>query len=130
MEDNDSVQTIMVVENDEDVRFTLRMLLEREGYRVVEAVEGEEAIALAQSRHPDLILMDLGLGQVSGIVAAQRISELHGMSSVPIVAVTAYDAPEVRDTALSMGCKEFLTKPFDPEHLKNVIKRLLPKQKL
>lgn len=102
--------------------------MELEGYRVVEALDGLEAFTLAQSECPDLILMDLSMPEVNGMVAAQRISELPGMSDVPIVAMTAYDTAEVRNLALSTGCSEFIAKPFDSEQLKNLINRLLPKE--
>src|SRR5919107_6147165 len=88
MEENREARpTVLVVEDFEDNRFMMRRLLEMSGYRVIEAVNGQEAVETARREHPDLILMDLSLPLLDGLAATRRIREQDGLSKVPIVAV-------------------------------------------
>ncbi|MGH9962023.1 MAG: response regulator, partial [Pyrinomonadaceae bacterium] len=81
--------TILIVDDFDDMRFLLREWLERRGYKVVEAVDGNEAIEVARRERPALILMDIGLPQRSGISATYKIRKVPELSGTPIVAVTA-----------------------------------------
>src|SRR5215204_4348313 len=94
---SDSRPTVLVVEDFEDNRFMMRRLLEMSGYRVVEAVNGNQAVERAASDHPDIILMDLSLPQLDGLAATRRI---------PIVAVSAHDSADFHAEALAAGCNE------------------------
>jgi len=116
-----------VVEDFEDSRYMLRQLLELAGYRVVEATDGEEAIELAVTRRPELILMDLSLPKLDGLSATRRIRQQQGLSHVPIVAVSAHDSPGTRTEALAAGCNEYVTKPIDFDQLSLLLHRLLPR---
>ncbi len=120
-------QTIMVVEDFEDNRFMMRRLLEMSGYRVVEAVNGQQAIEVAQREQPDLILMDLSLPMLDGLTATRRIRELAEMRNVPIVAVSAHDTADFHADALAAGCNEYVTKPIDFELLEKLLERLIAK---
>ena len=117
----------LVVEDFEDSRYMLRQLLELAGYRVVEATDGEEAIELAVTRRPELILMDLSLPKLDGLSATRRIRQQQGLSHVPIVAVSAHDSPGTRTEALAAGCNEYVTKPIDFDQLSLLLHRLLPR---
>ena len=117
--------TIMVVDDDEDVRSLMRKWLEMNGSRVVEAKDGDEAVEIAQQEHPRLIVMDIGLPQRSGISATYRIRSHPELQAVPIVVITAYDSAELRDDALKAGCNDYLIKPIDIDQLKDVLNRLL-----
>ena len=117
----------LVVEDFEDSRFMLRQLLELAGYRVVEATDGEEAIKLAVSEHPELILMDLSLPKLDGLTATRRIRQQDGLGQVPIVAVSAHDSIGTRSEALAAGCDEYVTKPIDFDQLSTLLHRLLPR---
>jgi CheY-like chemotaxis protein len=119
----------LVVEDFEDSRFMMRRLLEMAGHRVVEATDGEQAIAMALEKHPDLILMDLSLPKLDGLAATRRIRQRRDLRNVPILAVSAHDGPDSRAAALEAGCDDYVTKPIDFDHLKDVIKRHLPKKK-
>jgi len=120
--------TVLVVEDFEDNRFMMRRLLEMSGYRVVEAVNGEQAVEAAERENPDVILMDLSLPKLDGLAATRRIRERDGMGRVPIVAVSAHDTSDFHADALAAGCNEYMTKPIDFDQLEGLLKRLLEKQ--
>ena len=123
----DAPPTILVVEDFEDNRFMMRRLLEMSGYHVLEAVNGEEAISLACSELPSLILMDLSLPQLDGLAATRRIRQHTHLSGVPIVAVSAHDTADFHADALAAGCNDYVTKPIDFDQLEALLNRLLPK---
>jgi CheY-like chemotaxis protein len=116
---------ILVVEDFEDNRFMMRRLLEMSGYRVVEAVNGEQAVETAVSARPDLILMDLSLPKLDGLAATRRIRKHDALAQVPIVAVSAHDTTDFHADALAAGCNEYVTKPIDFDQLEALLKRLL-----
>lgn len=118
-----SVRTILLVEDFEDSRFMMRRLLEMGGYRVVEATNGREAVEFAESECPDLILMDLSLPELDGLSATKLIREIEKLCDVPIVALTGHDTGEFHSQALAAGCNEYVTKPVDFDHLENVVQR-------
>lgn len=126
-EQKGAIKTVLVVEDFEDNRFMMRRLLEMSGYRVVEAVNGREAVEMAQSERPDLILMDLSLPHLDGLAATRRIREHEGLGKVPIVAVSAHDTADFHAEALAAGCNEYVTKPIDFDQLENLLQRLAPK---
>jgi CheY-like chemotaxis protein len=119
--------TILVVEDFEDNRFMMRRLLEMSGYHVLEAVNGEEAVDLACSELPNLILMDLSLPQLDGLAATRRIRQYPELRNVPIVAVSAHDTADFHADALAAGCNDYVTKPIDFDQLEALLSRLLPK---
>jgi two-component system, cell cycle response regulator DivK len=125
--ENGSAPTVMVVEDFEDNRFMMRRLLEMSGYRVLEAVNGEEAVELARRERPQLILMDLSLPQLDGLAATRRIREYADLRDVPIVAVSAHDTADFHADALAAGCNDYVTKPIDFDQLEALLTRLLPK---
>jgi len=125
IEQNGAAQTILVVEDFEDNRFMMRRLLEMSGYRVVEAVNGEQAVESAERERPDLILMDLSLPKLDGLAATRRIRNQVGAKRVPIVAVSAHDTTDFHADALAAGCDEYVTKPIDFSQLEEILKRLL-----
>jgi two-component system cell cycle response regulator DivK len=123
---NNRQRTIMVVEDFEDNRFMMRRLLEMSGYRVVEAVNGEQAVELAQRERPHLILMDLSLPLLDGLAATRRIRQHEELKRVPIIAVSAHDTSDFHADALAAGCNDYVTKPIDFEQLESLLSRLLP----
>ena len=127
-ESNGAGPTVLVVEDFEDNRFMMRRLLEMSGYRVVEAVNGEQAVEVAANERPDLILMDLSLPKLDGLAATRRIRQSNGLSHVPIVAVSAHDTSDFHADALAAGCNEYVTKPIDFDQLESLLKKLLEKQ--
>lgn len=104
--------TILVVEDISDSRELMRLLLESEGYRVLEAANGIEAVATAQREQPDAILMDISLPLLDGCQATSRIRE-SGMLAIPIIALSAHTDADWRNKATLAGCTDFLTKPLE-----------------
>lgn len=118
-------QTILLVEDFDDTRLMMKLWLQKKGYRVIEAEDGEQAIELAQREQPDLIIMDMMMPGLGGLDATRQIREYQSLRQTPIVAVSAYGADEYRARALDAGCNEYVPTPFDPEALSLLIERLL-----
>jgi len=118
-------RTVLVVEDFEDNRFMMKRLLEMSGYRVIEAVNGQEAVDLAGSESPDVILMDLSLPVLDGLTATRRIRRNTALRKVPIVAVSAHDTADFQADALAAGCDEYVTKPIDFDQLEHLLSRLV-----
>jgi CheY-like chemotaxis protein len=114
------VPKILIVEDDELNRDSLRRLLRRRGFEILLAVDGEDGIATARAEAPDLILMDMSLPVVDGWEATRRLKADPSMRPTPIIALTAHAMSGDRDKALAAGCDDFDTKPID-------LDRLLPK---
>ena len=127
MQSQEQTATVLLVEDTEDNRFMMRRLLEMSGYEVVEATNGEEAVRLAETARPHLILMDLSLPVVDGLAATRAIRKLDGFRKVPIVAVSAHDTSDFQSDALKAGCDGYITKPIDFGQLELLIARLLGK---
>jgi CheY-like chemotaxis protein len=126
METEKNETTLLLVEDTEDNRFMMRRLLEMEGYRVVEARNGEEAVKVAQNEKPALILMDLSLPIIDGLAATKLIRRIPEFKDVPIIAVSAHDTADFQQEALTAGCNSYITKPIDFGELENLITELLP----
>ena len=121
----DTRGTILVVDDFDDTRLLLRTWLQKKGFRVVEAENGNRAIAAAESIHPDLIIMDVEMPELDGLAATRKIRELKGFATVPILAVSAYGVDQYRDHALAAGCNEYVSTPFEPEELERLIGALI-----
>ena len=121
---NNNTPTILVVDDFEELRSTLRLWLEQRGYKVVEAEDGDDAIEVARQEHPALILMDIGMPERSGLSATYAIRKDPYLRDIPIIAVTAY-AAELHADALKAGCVECLAKPVDTDQLDRLLSTLL-----
>jgi two-component system response regulator len=117
--------TVLLVEDTEDNRFMMRRLLEMSGYRVIEAMNGEEAVKLAKTGSPQLILMDLSLPVIDGLAATRLIRKLPEFESIPIIAVSAHDTSDFQAEAVEAGCNSYVTKPIDFTQLETLIEQLL-----
>lgn len=121
MTNRDNQVNVLLVEDTEDSRLMMRRLLELSGYRVTEAVNGIEAVRVAESESPNIILMDLSLPIVDGLAATRRIRQLPELAKVPIVAVSAHDTADFHAEALAAGCNAYITKPIDYTELEYLI---------
>ena len=117
--------TVLLVEDTEDNRFMMRRLLEMAGYTVIEAMNGEEAVKLAKSESPRLILMDLSLPVIDGLAATRLIRKLPDCESTPIIAVSAHDTSDFQLEAMVAGCDSYVTKPIDFNELEELIRKLI-----
>jgi len=124
-ESMNGTKTILVVDDFEDTRLLLRTWLQQKGYRVVEAANGKQAVAETESHRPDLIIMDVEMPELNGLAATRKIRALASSEELPIVIVSAYAADEFRDEALAAGCNEFVSTPFEPDKLEQLIRSLI-----
>jgi CheY-like chemotaxis protein len=118
--------SILIVENEVSNRLLIEKVLSTRGYRCLSASNGREALELLEQEVVDLILTDLSMPVLDGYRTIQLIRARPAMSRVPIVAVTAYALNDENEAAMQIGCNEYLTKPFKPRQLLEVVDRLLP----
>src|SRR5688500_9594166 len=116
-------KTVLLVEDFEDARSMMRLMIEKHGHNVIEAAGAYEAIAKAEEYHPDLILMDIGLPLLDGFSAATLIKNLEHLDKIPIVAVTAFR--NVQEQADKAGCSGILYKPVDMLELEKMLNKHL-----
>jgi two-component system, cell cycle response regulator DivK len=116
---------ILLVEDNEMNRDMLSRRLQKQGYEVVIAVDGEEGVAKAQTEAPALILMDMSLPGVDGWEATRRLKAAPQTHKIPVIALTAHAMTDDRDKALAAGCDDFDTKPVELPRLLSKIQALL-----
>jgi CheY-like chemotaxis protein len=122
--------TILLVEDDAMSREILTRRLERRGYDVVTATNGQEGVAKATSVLPDLILMDMSLPYVDGWQATRQLKQARETRSIPIVALTAHAMAGDKQKALEAGCDDYECKPVDlPRLLEKIAALLEPKER-
>ena len=124
----EALRTILLVEDFDDTRLMMKLWLVKNGYRVLVAETGQEAIKVAQSERPDLIIMDVMMPGMNGLEATQRIREYQALRRTPIVAVSAYGADEYRSIAIEAGCNEYVSTPFEPSALAELIRSLIARR--
>jgi two-component system cell cycle response regulator DivK len=117
---------ILVVEDQEDNRRILRDLLTSAGYEIIQAENGEEALAAAARERPDLILMDIQLPVLDGYEATRRIKADPALRAIPVIAVTSYALSGDENKARAAGCDAYVTKPFSPRALLAKIREYVP----
>jgi CheY-like chemotaxis protein len=117
---------ILLVEDNEANRDMLTRRLQRHGFAVCCAHDGAAGVAMAASEAPDLILMDVALGEIDGWEATQLIKGNPATSAIPIIALTAHALASDRDRSVEVGCSDFDTKPVDMQRLLGKIRALLP----
>ncbi|HEY5997861.1 MAG TPA: response regulator [bacterium] len=116
---------ILLVEDNEMNRDMLSRRLQRKGYEVLIALDGEEGVKVAVAERPDLILMDMSLPVVDGWEATRRIKGLPQTASIPVIALTAHVMTGDRDKALEAGCDDYDSKPVEFERLLGKMQALL-----
>ena len=117
---------ILVVEDQADNRQILRDLLGNAGFDLIEAENGQEALAALAGHRPDLILMDIQLPIMDGYEATRRIRANPEMKSIPIIAVTSYALTGDEAKALAAGCDAYVTKPYSPRALLAKVREYVP----
>jgi len=108
---------ILAVEDHEENRRILRLLLGSAGFEMIEALTGEDAVAMAEKERPDLILMDIQLPGLDGYEATRRIKANPELRHIPIIVVTSYALSGDDVKAFAAGCDAYVTKPFVPREL-------------
>ncbi|MDQ3042081.1 MAG: response regulator [Acidobacteriota bacterium] len=117
-------KTILVVEDTEDSRHVLKIVLEMFGFLVIEAADGSEAVKSVSEHRPDLILMDISMPVMDGLTATKAIRKFDGTAKIPIIAVTAH-GNQFYKSAIEAGCNDLISKPIDFNTLQPVIEQYM-----
>ena len=118
--------TILVIEDNEKNMYLATFILEKSGYRVFQAWDGQAGIALAGQIKPDLILLDIQLPVMDGYAVARELTKNGELGHIPIVAVTSYAMLGDRENALEAGCVGYIEKPINPATFVAEIEQFLP----
>lgn len=122
----DEKRTILVVDDNGDVRRLVKKVLEMSGYMVQEADSGESAVSMAENDSPDLILMDIRLpGKLNGLEATRQLKENPRTQLIPVVALTASVMARDQKQALEAGCTGFIGKPLDIRTLPEMVEKFI-----
>jgi excisionase family DNA binding protein len=122
----DARRVILIVDDDERLREFVRVNLEMEGYRVLEAASAEAGLTALEEEPPDLILLDVMMPQVDGWEMLRRVQERHGVGSIPVIMFSGKVDEEALRRAASHGAQGFIGKPFNPQQLIESTKQLVP----
>src|SRR5215213_4200343 len=117
--------TVLVAEDDDDIRLMMLTLLRMKGYKAAEARDGQETLDVACALRPDVILMDLQLPRLNGFAVARFLRQTEALRRVPIIVVSAHDPAKHRNLALAAGCNAYVQKPIDFDSLDGMILNLL-----
>jgi CheY-like chemotaxis protein len=119
--------TVLVAEDEEDIRLMMLASLSVRGYKTAEARDGQETLDVARGLRPDVILMDLQLPRLNGFAVARFVRQTESLRRVPIIVVSAHDPAKHRNLALAAGCNAYVQKPIDFDSLDGIILGLLRK---
>ena len=117
---------ILIVEDNEMNRDMLSRRLERRGFAIVMAVDGQQGVDMARSEKPDLVLMDMSLPVMDGWTATQTIKADAELKGIPVIALTAHAMEGDREKAMSAGCDDYDTKPIELPRLLEKIAKFIP----
>lgn len=120
-----SSKKILVVDDDPDMLRLMSVKLKKNGYEVVVAGDGISCMSMVRKEHPDLIVLDLGLPAGDGFKTLERLKSLVPFSSIPVIVLTARDASEAKDRALSCGASAFFEKTASKDEVMGAVWRLL-----
>src|SRR5688500_9228471 len=123
MSRNGNTPTILLVEDNEDNRRIYVTILAHAGYRVLEAIDGEAALAIARAEMPDMILMDVSIPKIDGWEATRQLKADPATSAIPIVALTAHALASDREKAMNVGCDGYVPKPAEPRLVLGEVER-------
>jgi CheY-like chemotaxis protein len=116
---------ILVVDDSADNLAVISLFLQHQGYRVVTANNGEDAVNVAAQTLPNVILMDINLPGLDGLGATRKIRETEALREVPVIAITAFGTEGFQRAAYDVGVAGYLTKPIDLDRMQQLIARLL-----
>ena len=119
------MKNILVVDDENSIRMLVGATLEGKQYRILEAKNGNEAIKVSQNQKPDLIILDLMMPGLSGMEALKMMKTTETTRNIPIIILTSKGQPGDKEKALEMGAYHFLTKPFSPLELLNLVDQIL-----
>jgi DNA-binding response OmpR family regulator len=117
--------TVMIVDDEPDIVLMVRLILELEGYSVIEANTGEDALAVLDRESPSALLLDIRLPGLDGWGVLDRLKRSSRLDEMPVIMVSAHSTPSTSARALREGCSGYLTKPFDSEQLVGMVREAL-----
>jgi CheY-like chemotaxis protein len=120
-----AAKRILICDDDPVILRLLQVNLELEGYEVLQAHHGEEALEIAGAEHPDLVILDIMMPRLDGYQTAERLKSDDGTKEIPIVFVSAKAQQSDIEKGKSYGVADYLTKPFDPTDLLEIVERLV-----
>jgi len=120
-----SANTILIIDDDPDIRNLLKLYLDEEGYTVVQAVDGSGGLLLAESQPPDLVLLDLALPSGDGLTVLRRLKNTTELKDVPVIVISGLRSNSCRDAVTEAQASDFLPKPIDKEALLAAVRRCL-----
>ena len=127
-------ETILIVEDEKDIVKMLEYNLKKEGFKILSAPDGEEALDLAVRQHPDLVILDLMLPGMDGLEVCKNLKGDTKTASIPVIMLTAKSQESDKIVGLELGADDYMTKPFSPRELiariKAVLRRVKEKDKL
>jgi CheY-like chemotaxis protein len=121
-----STKTVLVIEDNVQNMYMTTFLLEKSGFKVVQARDGQEGLARAAEVEPDLILLDIQLPLMDGYEVARRLKSNIQTGAIPLVAVTSYAMAGDREAVFRAGCEGYIEKPIDPETFVRRVSSFLP----
>ncbi len=116
---------VLIVDDDRSARFALRYVLERDGYRIAEAANGEEALRVCERNQPEIVLMDAMMPEMDGFEACREIRRIPAVSHIPVLVVTALDDQDSAERAFAAGASDFIPKPVHYSVLRQRLSRLV-----
>ncbi|MFO0774476.1 MAG: response regulator transcription factor [Nitrospiraceae bacterium] len=120
-----SNKKVLIVEDDKDIRQLVKLYLDREGYRTLQAASGADALRTIASDKPDLVVLDLMLPEIDGIEVCKRLRNAPETATLPIIMLTAKAEEADTVVGLELGADDYVTKPFSPKSLTARVKALL-----
>ena len=121
---------ILIVDDEPGIVRLLGMRLKAKGYEIVEAYDGMQCLMVTKEEVPDLILLDIKMPKMNGIAAFEEIIKLKTTKKIPVLFMTAYPTPEIKDQVLKMGAKGCISKPFISEDFEQTIDMVINKYTL
>ena len=121
-------EKILIVEDNPRNMRLLEMTLKVKGYSLLKATDGEEALDMAMTERPDLIIMDIQLPKIDGLEVTRKLKNTQAFSHIPIIALTAYAMKGDKEKAIDAGCDAYLPKPINTRELPGVIAKMLLKR--
>ena len=118
--------TILIAEDNSDSREMMKVLLRSKGYGVIEAADGLQALEVALTELPDLVLLDLQLPLLDGVGVTRNLRQHPKLRAVPIVVISGYDQNQHRQSSFDAGCNEYLLKPIDFERFEEILNTFAP----
>ena len=115
--------TVLVVEDEDDLLFTIALSLELNGYRVMKAASGEEALGIVEKERPDAVVLDLRLPGIDGWETLTRLKRDAATSTIPVVIFTAREHSRGHQKSTEMGAADYFRKPFEPDELIELVEK-------